>query len=247
MSEGSNPLFERLLRALDHLQDLALRAGTMPCGMDSRAALDAVELGEQLRRLALPRRAGIAGGLDANRATPARSDRSRRYAARVSAAQERRSPLVWSGYAAFAWGLLFAAISFYWGLGGTLGLDTLGGTLGRLAMSHDPAIFAAVWLTGILKVGGAILALALVQPWGQRLPRRPLLLLGWAAAAVLTLYGGTLVTGEALVASRLVRPGTVEWKPLLWHLYLWDMSFLIWGVLFALATWQCTRTASRSR
>ena len=164
----------------------------------------------------------------------------------MAAARETRSPLVWSGYAAFAWGLLFAGISFYWGLGGTLGLDTLGGTLERLGRSRDPAIIAAVWVTGVIKVGGAILALALVQPWGRRLPRLPLLLLGWAAAVVLTLYGGTLVAGEALVASGLIRPGAVDWKPLLWHLYVWDMSFLIWGVLFALAAWQCTRTASRS-
>jgi hypothetical protein len=163
------------------------------------------------------------------------------------AARGRRSPLVWSGYAACAWGLLFAGISFYWGLGGTLGLDTLGGTLERLGRSRDPTIFAAVWITGALKVGGAILALALVQPWGRTLPRLPLLLVGWAAAAVLALYGGTLVTGEALVATGVVRPSTVYWKPLLWHLYVWDMSFLIWGVLFALATWQCMRSASQSR
>jgi hypothetical protein len=165
----------------------------------------------------------------------------------VVAAPEQRSPLVWSGYAAFAWGLLFAGISFYWGLGGTLGLDTLGGTLEQLGRSRDPTIFAAVWLTGVLKVGGAILALALVQPWGRRLPRLPLLLFGWAAAVVLTLYGGTLVTAEALVATGLVRPGTVDWKPLLWHLYVWDMSFLIWGVLFAFAAWHYARTAPRSR
>ncbi len=162
----------------------------------------------------------------------------------MAAARERRSPLAWSGYAAFAWGLLFAGISFYWGLGGTLGLDTIGGTLERLGRSRDRAIIAAVWLTDVMKVGAAILALALAQPWGRRLPRLPLLLLGWAAAVVLTLYGGTLVTGEALVASGLVRPGAVDWKPLLWHLYVWDMSFLIWGVLFALATWQRTRAAS---
>ena len=143
-----------------------------------------------------------------------RASAARRYAARVAAARERRSLLVWSGYAAFAWGLLFAGISFYWGLGGTLGLDTLGGTLERLGRSGDPAIVAAVWVTGVMKVGGAILALALVQPWGRRLPRLPLLLLGLAAAVVLTLYGGTLVAGEALVASGLVRPGAVDWKPL---------------------------------
>ena len=168
------------------------------------------------------------------------------YAANVAAVREDRSALVWAGLAAFAWGLLFAGISFYWGLGGTLGLDTIGGELERLGRSRDPAIIAAVWVTGVMKVAGAVLALALVEPWGRRLPRPLLLLLGWGAAAVLTLYGGTLVASEALVASGLVRLHAVDWKPLLWHLYLWDMSFLVWGILFALAAWHRTRTVSRS-
>jgi hypothetical protein len=166
-----------------------------------------------------------------------------RYAADVTAVREDRSALVWAGYAAFAWGLLFAGISFYWALGGGLGVDTLGGTLEQLARARDPAIIAAVWVTGFLKVGGALLALALVEPWGRRLPRPLLLLLGWGAAAVLTLYGGVLVTSEALVATGLVRPADVDWKPLLWHLYVWDMSFLVWGVLFGLAAWWRTRRA----
>src|SRR5262245_11256007 len=40
-----------------------------------------------------------------------------RYAANVTAVREGRSALVWAGYAACAWGLVFAGISFYWGLG----------------------------------------------------------------------------------------------------------------------------------
>ncbi len=132
----------------------------------------------------------------------------------------------WAGYAACGWGLVFAAVSFYWGSGGTLG-------------AHDPVIFLALWVTGLLKVAGALLALALVRPWGRRLPRRATMALGWTVAAVLTLYGGILVASEALVVGRVIRPSApVAWKPLLWHLYLWDMSFLIWGILFGLAAWR---------
>jgi hypothetical protein len=161
----------------------------------------------------------------------------------MTAVREKRPALVWAGYAACAWGLVFGGISFYWGLGGQLGVDTLGGTLEQMARSRDAAIIAGVWITGFLKVLGALLALALVQEWGKgrRPPRALLLLLGWGAAAVLTLYGGLLVVGEALVATGLVRPAYVDWKPLLWHLYVWDMSFLVWGVLLGLAALQCTR------
>jgi hypothetical protein len=158
-----------------------------------------------------------------------------RDAANVTAVREGRSALVWAGYAACAWGLVFAGISFYWALGGGLGVDTLGGRLEQLALARDPAINAAVWVTGFLKVGGALLALALVQRWGRRLPRPLLLLLGWGAAAVLMLYGGLLVVGEALVATGLVRPTHVELEAAAVAPLRVDMSFLVWGVLFALA------------
>jgi uncharacterized protein DUF3995 len=157
----------------------------------------------------------------------------------------QRSAGVLAGYVAFAWGLAFAAISFYWGVGGTLGLDTIGGSLERLARAHDRTSLIAVWVTGFVKVAVALLALALAGTWAARLPRRPVTVLGWVAATFLTLYGGILVVAEALVAIGAITPAQpVDWKPLLWHLYVWDMSFLVWGILFGVATWHFSRTAS---
>jgi hypothetical protein len=141
--------------------------------------------------------------------------------------------------------LAFAAISFYWGIGGTHGLDTLGGSLESLARAHDRTILIAVSVTGFLKVLVSLLALALAGAWAARLPRQPITVLGWVVAASLTLYGGTLVVPEALVAIGAIKPAEpVDWKPLLWHLYVWDMSFLVWGVLFGIATWHFSRTTS---
>jgi Protein of unknown function (DUF3995) len=149
---------------------------------------------------------------------------------------------VGAGYAAFAWGLIFALISFYWGCGGTIGLSTVGGTIERLAREHSAGIFVAVWVTGLLKLVGAVLALALVRPWGSKLPRRLVALLSWTAAVLLTLYGGTLVAADALAATGAIKPRTpIARVPLLWHLWVWDMSFLIWGLLFASAAWYFTR------
>jgi hypothetical protein len=160
----------------------------------------------------------------------------------VSAGRRGRLRLVWAGYLACGWGLAFAAISFYWASGGTLGVDTVWGSL-TMSPSQRATLLVAAWVTGFLKVIGALLALLLVARWGSRLPRRPIAVLGWGAAGLLTLYGGLNVLGEALTASGVVKPSEpVDWKPLLWHLYLWDMSFLIWGILFALAAWQFTRT-----
>jgi hypothetical protein len=157
------------------------------------------------------------------------------------AGRSRRERLVWAGYAAAAWGLLFAGVSFYWGGGGTLGLDTLGGSLAQLARARDPEVVAAAWITGLLKVAASLLALALVSDWGRRLPGLPVAALGWGAAIVLTLYGSVPIAGEVLVVTGAVHPAApIEWMPLLWHLYLWDMSFLVWGILFGLAAWRHT-------
>lgn len=141
-----------------------------------------------------------------------------------------------AAYAACAWGLIFALISFYWGFGGTAGLDTIGGSIERRALAGDTLIYVAVWLTGLLKLAGAALALALVRPWGRRLPRRPVSVLVWIVAIGLILYGGVIEVGNALTAAKVIKPSTpVDWTALWWHLWLWDLSFLVWGILFAVA------------
>ncbi len=161
----------------------------------------------------------------------------------TAARRTQRSVGFWAGYAACVWGLAFAAISLYWGIGGSLGLDTLGGSLESLAKAHDRIILIAVWVTGFLKFLGSLLALALAGTWTARLSRRPVIVLGAVAAATLTLYGGILVVSEALVTIGAIKPTQpVDWKPLLWHLYVWDLSFLVWGILFGVATWHYSRT-----
>jgi hypothetical protein len=74
------------------------------------------------------------------------------------------------GCAACAWGVVFGAISLYWGAGSRIGLDTLGGSLERQALAGDRVVLAAAWVTGVLKLVGAALALTLVRPWGPGSP-----------------------------------------------------------------------------
>lgn len=158
-----------------------------------------------------------------------------------------RSPS-WPAYAACVWGLVFAGISFYWGVGGRTLLDTVGGAIERSALAGDTAIYVAVWVTGALKLVGAVLALALVRPWGQRLPRRVVLLFAWVAAVGLTLYGGVLEVTNTLAATHVVKPSTpIEWKALWWHLWVWDLSFFIWGILFAAALPRFRRDGGAAR
>lgn len=148
----------------------------------------------------------------------------------------------WTGYATFVVGMLYALWSAYWAAGGSAGLDELGGKLAELARQRDPMLIRVVWVTVVLKIVGATLGLALVQPWGRRLPRWLLLSGSWGATAVLVLYGALLVAVQLVVLLGGLQPDApVDRKPFYWHLFLWDPWFLLWGLLLGAATWAFVR------
>jgi hypothetical protein len=86
-----------------------------------------------------------------------------------------------------------AAVSLFWTLGGTFMLDTVGGSIERLARERSAAALAVGTVTTLMKVGVGVLALALVQPWGVRVRRRLLLIASWGASGILLLWGGANV------------------------------------------------------
>lgn len=51
-----------------------------------------------------------------------------------------------------------------------MGLDTLSPTIQTLARERDPEFVAGMWITGVLKIGGGMLALVLVRPLGELVP-----------------------------------------------------------------------------
>lgn len=156
-----------------------------------------------------------------------------------------RAPRGWTqlaGYAACAWALVFAAVSFYWAAGGTIGADTIGPALANLALARDPEFVAILWITGALKLVAGLLALALVQRRGWFIPRWLLLVAGWGAGAGLILYGGASFVQHALmVAGTIAVPAGLGETAARWHLLLWDPWWLLGGLLFAAATWGCGR------
>ncbi|MFJ1747313.1 DUF3995 domain-containing protein [Streptomyces sp. NPDC088116] len=145
--------------------------------------------------------------------------------------------VAWAGYSAAVLAGAFGLVSFYWAAGGTVGLDTLGGKIQEMAGHRDPGFIAVVWITGAMKVAGAVFSLSLVQSWGRIFPRPLMLLAGWGGSVGLILYGALQVGTLVLVAGGVLTPSDpIEWKPLLWRLFFWDLSFLVWGVLLLLAT-----------
>ena len=125
---------------------------------------------------------------------------------------ERRQSTGWTGYAACVWSVLFALPHVYWAAGGTAGFD------GR----EMSGVLIAINLVAIvLSVIAAIVALATVQRWGERVPDRLLQSAIWSACLLLTLRGG------AGLIQTIVGQG--EQSTLV---MIFEPTFLIGGALF---------------
>jgi hypothetical protein len=141
-----------------------------------------------------------------------------------------------AGGAAFTWAVIFALMTLYWAAGGLFGGETLGVEIDRLAHERDASFVAGLWAAFALKALAAMLALALVEPRGRRLPRRLLLVLGGATGAGITLYAVANLAQHALMATGAIStPDALGPEALPWHLALWDPFWLVGGLLFLLA------------
>ncbi|HEY2201550.1 MAG TPA: DUF3995 domain-containing protein [Solirubrobacteraceae bacterium] len=151
--------------------------------------------------------------------------------------------------AAAVLGALHAAVSVYWSAGGTVLLDTIGGTLERDARARSAALLVVVCVTVVLKlIAGGLGLLAVAQPrWLSARGYRVVRGAAWLAAAVLVLYGGILAIIGWLVQAGIVHASAhADHKALRWHAFLWDPWFLVWGVLLATAL-MLTRRAAADR
>lgn len=69
--------------------------------------------------------------------------------------------------------LAYAALKTAWALGSTFGVTDVA-ALDRFAESFGDLEWMATWGTSALALVAATIVLALVEPWGARLPRMPL-------------------------------------------------------------------------
>jgi len=127
-------------------------------------------------------------------------------------------------------------MSLYWAVGGHGLVSTVGGYVEQFARRGGAVPVVVALAATAAKAAGGLLALALVRPWGRVVPRRWLLAGAAAASALLVLYGAVNVAAGALVLLGVIHPaGGVDRTALRWHVGVWDLWFLVWGVLLALA------------
>lgn len=144
--------------------------------------------------------------------------------------------------AAFVVGLLYAAVSAYWGLGGRWLLATVGGALQSQGRAGTAVLVVAVWAAVIIKLVAAVLPLLALRRVTSPGWNRAVGLLAWIEAGILTVYGLVWTVVGMLVQAGAIHPSArADHRASAWHAYLWDPWFLIWGLLVALALWRGRR------
>jgi hypothetical protein len=155
-------------------------------------------------------------------------------------------PGVWTGYAAAAWSLAFAALSVYWAAGGAVGEGTIGPAIEDLAAAREPGFVLLLWVTAALKLLAALLALTLIGRIFRRVPRWLRLAAGWVTAVLLLGYGlANLVQHLLMWTGAVAVPDGLGSAALPWHLLLWDPVWIVGGVLFTLTAIRATKPGRR--
>ena len=104
---------------------------------------------------------------------------------------------------------------------------------------------ATVWITGVAKILGGFLPLALAFGWWSRVPRRVLVVLCGLGGVLLTLYGLGDMARSALILAGIGRAGAEdEIRTAWWYLGLWGPVWVIGGILFGATAIMCKGTAS---
>ena len=132
----------------------------------------------------------------------------------------------------------------FWLLGGTLGLDTVGGEIEDQARERSAAALAVLALTLVAKLAAGWLALALADSRTQG--KRSVVTLGLVGGVGLALYGGVLVIAGALALAGVGDSAGRDEYALRWHVFFWYLWFLVWGVALALAAVRARRLGAIS-
>ncbi|MGI8689095.1 MAG: DUF3995 domain-containing protein [Thermomicrobiales bacterium] len=142
-------------------------------------------------------------------------------------------------YVTCGWGIMFAAVHLYWLFGGTLGLPQ------GLSLFANKPLFVIDIIAIPLCIIAALLALALVRPWGRRFPRRLLLAGAWGGAALFVVHAVPAIPDWVSVALGV---RTAALTPMdRFDLFLYEPWFLVGGILFGMAAWRFQRWSRAGR
>ena len=135
----------------------------------------------------------------------------------------------WAAYAAAIWALIFAVLRVVWASGWYVGRHQ---ELARRAFEKSWFLIYDLVVAGVCVLA---VALALVQPWGRRLPRRLIAAFAWSGTVLLVLRGSAGAAQTAHFAA--------TGKRVLFVFVIWEVWFCLGAVLFSLALWRFRRAS----
>ncbi|WP_329115346.1 hypothetical protein [Streptomyces sp. NBC_01353] len=140
----------------------------------------------------------------------------------------------------------YAALKTAWALGVTSGFTGEGRPGADPTYTSDAGLWLydhGVDITVVLALIGMALALALTRPWGRRLPRVPLLALGWAGAGALTPFGVFLAVLGTLAWMGVIDLAVDDHAP--WVVVVAYGGFCLYGLALGRATRSYQRATRR--
>lgn len=136
------------------------------------------------------------------------------------------APRLTVAYAAALWALIFAAFHVIWAFGWYIGLDAEDA---RIAFARPFTLAYDLVVAGMCVVA-VFVVLALVRPWGRRVPFRVLRFVIWIGTGLLVLRAG----GSVIQAASFLMTGRFSFE----DMGIWEPWFYLGAILFSVTTWQ---------
>ncbi|WP_253702037.1 DUF3995 domain-containing protein [Bacillus sp. FJAT-27445] len=147
----------------------------------------------------------------------------------------------WFIYLGIIWTIIFSGMSIYWAMGGMLGVRSLGGTIYEIALNPSPSFLAIVWITGFIKLLGAVLLLMLLVHRNNSEVIRKLFYIVKTGGALLFLYGALNFITISLHAFHILNFDLDQYATF-WRLVFWEPFWMAGGVFYFFSV---NRTQSR--
>ncbi|WP_054950346.1 DUF3995 domain-containing protein [Numidum massiliense] len=129
------------------------------------------------------------------------------------------------------WTVVFAAMSFYWAMGGLIGARSLGGSIYEMAMNPSRSFLVILWLTGFIKMLGFLLLFLLSIRWRKPLITDVLFYVTKIVGMLLFFYGFfNFIT--ILLSQFHILDFDLELYAVLWRLFFWEPFWMVGGIFY---------------
>lgn len=129
------------------------------------------------------------------------------------------------------WTLIFAIMSFYWAIGGMVGVRSLGGEIYEISLNPELSFIIVVWTTGFIKLLGVILLLMLLVKWRSTLKVKILYYITKSVGILLFLYGLLNFLTISLSTFNILN-FNLDGYATFWRLVFWEPFWMIGGLFY---------------